>query len=396
MDAPKQVPRNEKRRKTDSDGAHGASNGKPRKKRKTLQSEVLPEDLYLARLAKDDNDDMPSGDRAAVTSDDEEDEVEGHTVGENTKATHQESELQHETLSKRDNEVDKANATVFVGNLPTSVITAEPDYKSLKALFSKHGPIKSIRFRSIAFAELLPRKVAFLQGKFHPERDTVNAYIVFSDPDHAKRALAMNGHYFMQKNHIRVDSIVHPAAHDNKRCVFIGSLPFDAEEEILWNHFAQAGEIESVRIVRDRKTNIGKGFAYVQFKSPASVQNALLLHDRKIALGGTKGSRKLRVMRAKNMPSQHKTEMKFRTPATGTHLKPEEKAKLGRVKTMMGSQAAARLKILQKEAALEGERARAPAGERVKKKKKKKTQKEVVRSKARAAAYRKVERNSVA
>ena len=49
--------------------------------------------------------------------------------------------------------------------------------------------------------------------------------------------------------------------------MFIGSLSFDAQEEKLWSHFESCGEIENVRVVRDSKTNVGKGFAYVQFKA---------------------------------------------------------------------------------------------------------------------------------
>lgn len=38
------------------------------------------------------------------------------------------------------------------------------------------------------------------------------------------------------------------------------------EDETLWEHFSQCGEIYSVRVVRDKKTGIGKGIAYVRFK----------------------------------------------------------------------------------------------------------------------------------
>jgi nucleolar protein 12 len=63
--------------------------------------------------------------------------------------------------------------------------------------------------------------------------------------------------------------------HDHKRCVFVGSLAFDVQDETVYQHFATCGEIEFVRIVRDKKTNIGKGFGYVQFK----VIRAILVID---------------------------------------------------------------------------------------------------------------------
>jgi nucleolar protein 12 len=39
--------------------------------------------------------------------------------------------------------------------------------------FSQFGKIESIRFRSIAFSESIPRKVAFIEKKFHENRDSL-------------------------------------------------------------------------------------------------------------------------------------------------------------------------------------------------------------------------------
>jgi len=78
-------------------------------------------------------------------------------------------------------------------------------------------------------------------------------------------------------------------------------LSFDAQEEDLWNFFKDSGDIENVRIIRDKKTNLGKGFAYVQFQDRASVDMALRLHDTKM------GTRKLRVVRCKRLEEEAKT-----------------------------------------------------------------------------------------
>ena len=80
-----------------------------------------------------------------------------------------------------------------------------------------------------------------------------------------REALKLNGTVVLDR-HIRVDSIAHPAKQDTQKCVFIGNLDFEAQEDSLWRHFASCGKIESVRIIRDAKTNVGKGFAYVQFE----------------------------------------------------------------------------------------------------------------------------------
>lgn len=54
--------------------------------------------------------------------------------------------------------------------------------------------------------------------------------------------------------------------HDTKHTVFVGGLPFDIETEAVWEHFSQCGDVVNVRVVRDKKTNFGKGIAYVRFK----------------------------------------------------------------------------------------------------------------------------------
>lgn len=40
----------------------------------------------------------------------------------------------------------------------------------------------------------------------------------------------------------------------------------DIEEESVREHFSDCGEIENVRIVRDRRTCLGKGFGFLTFK----------------------------------------------------------------------------------------------------------------------------------
>lgn len=47
-----------------------------------------------------------------------------------------------------------------------------------------------------------------------------------------------------------------------KFCLYFSAI----EEESVRSHFTDCGEIDNVRIIRDRKTNLGKGFCYVLFK----------------------------------------------------------------------------------------------------------------------------------
>lgn len=293
------------------------------KKRKRDQDVDDVEDKYLRRILNEQEKQEEQDEEADSEREDGEDDTKVQQSHNGT--------LIHESLLPDTTELDKAECTVFVGNLSSSVITEKSKYKVLKNLFGKHGIIKSVRFRSIAFSEILPRKVAFINHKFHSSRDTVNAYIVYKERSSVKSSLELNGSIFLD-HHLRVDSIAHPTKHDNKRCIFVGNLDFEITEEPIWKHFKECGEIEYVRLIRDSKTNIGKGFGYVQFKNALSVSKALLLDGKKMDRG-----RKLRITRAKNMtrPSSgnHKT-------TTSSSKKPrltnDEKTKFGRAKSFLG------------------------------------------------------------
>ena len=40
----------------------------------------------------------------------------------------------------------------------------------------------------------------------------------------------------------------------------------DIKEDTLREHFGKCGEIEDIRVIRDKATGIGKGFAYIHFQ----------------------------------------------------------------------------------------------------------------------------------
>ncbi|RIB15607.1 hypothetical protein C2G38_1568972 [Gigaspora rosea] len=232
----------------------------------------------------DELDDMRTKKRVKTDTKDEN----GKITTMDAQDTYDPTDIKKLTVKEKE-DPERLQKTIFIGNLPTCVIK-KANNKKLKAYFSKFGQIESIRFRSISFSEPLPRRIAFINKKLHPDRDVLNAYIVFKEKSSVQGALSMNAQIFMGK-HLRVDSVADPQSHDRKRSIFIGNLSFDAEEEMLWNHFENCGEIENVRIVRDNKTNVGKGIAYVQFKHRSSVELAFKLNDTKI------GTRNIRVSR---------------------------------------------------------------------------------------------------
>ncbi|GFO13198.1 RNA-binding protein 34 [Plakobranchus ocellatus] len=196
---------------------------------------------------------------------------------------------------RRDRVRDRHNdsRTIFVGNCP---LTA--DRKALKSLFKEFGEIESVRFRCAPPADPnLPRRAIVITKNFHEQCKNYIAYIVFKEEASAKKALMRNGH-LLDGLHLRVDIASHSKKHDKKRSVFVGNLPFDITEEDLHAHFADCGEITNVRLVRDRKTSLGKGIGYVQFDSKDSVSLALKLNKTKVR------ERAIRVMVCTNKPDK--------------------------------------------------------------------------------------------
>ncbi|XP_058692206.1 RNA-binding protein 34 [Poecile atricapillus] len=195
--------------------------------------------------------------------------------------------------------------TVFVGNLPVSCTL-----QVLKSLFKKYGQIQSIRFRSLIPAEdTVSKKVAAIKRKVHPNAKFVNAYVVFKEECDAQKALKENGTEIATGFHIRVDTASKTSSHDNKRSVFLGNLSYDICDDAVREHFHDCGDVVGVRVVRDWRTGLGKGFGYVLFENTDAVHLALKLNNS-VLMG-----RKIRVQRVvdkkkaqKNPDKSHATK----------------------------------------------------------------------------------------
>ncbi|NXH16070.1 RBM34 protein, partial [Bucco capensis] len=165
--------------------------------------------------------------------------------------------------------------TVFVGNLPVNCTV-----QALKSIFKEYGQIKSVRFRSLVPAEAnLSKKLAAIKHKVHPNSKFINAYVVFKEESDAIKALKENGKEIASGFHIRVDIASKSSSHDNKRSVFLGNLSYDISDDAVREHFSVCGGVVAVRIVRDGKTGLGKGFGYVLFENTDAVHLALKLNE---------------------------------------------------------------------------------------------------------------------
>ncbi|KAI5949970.1 NOP12 [Candida theae] len=308
---------------------------------------------------KDENDNLEAKYfEKVIRSEENEDGVNGNEES-NKDAAKKESSLSEQEPKKtkaaqaidfKEDELEKAERTIFVGNVPSDVITSKTVAKNFKKLFKEFGKIDSIRFRSISFGENLPRKVSFAKKSLHESRDSVNAYVVFAEKSASLAAKKLNANVF-ENHHLRVDHVAHPAPKDNKRTIFVGNLDFEEKEESLWTYFNDKldNDVESVRVIRDSKTNMGKGFALVQFNDTLTVNKALMLNDKPMEGVGSLGKkkpRKLRISRAKSnvkpslMSPNHIDNVKKSYASNKSreqqNLTDTQRTKLGRAQSVLG------------------------------------------------------------
>lgn len=283
--------------------------GRKRKRKQHDNDEDL-EINYLERLASEEE---PSGKRRkgdlneqASPAERENGAAEESDAGKGGDGSSGDDMPVHESLSidPAVSELEKANRTIFLSNVSVEAITSRKAKKILlnhlaSILDRKADPpqkVESIRFRSTAFSTTaIPKRAAYIKRSLlEATTKSTNAYVVYSTTAAARLAVAqLNGSVILDR-HLRVDSVAHPSPVDHRRCVFVGNLGFvddetvlnvkvDEEgkqvtekrkrtktpmdvEEGLWRVFSrEAGKVESVRVVRDAITRVGKGIAYVQF-----------------------------------------------------------------------------------------------------------------------------------
>ena len=185
---------------------------------------------------------------------------------------------------------ERSNRTVFVGNLPVNCTK-----KHIKKLFKQYGSVETVRLRSIKVSpgEMSARRAIRTQKQL-VEGSTFNAYVVLSSPSEAESCLGLNGSC-LQGRHLRVDMLTRKEEKNIQKSVFVGNLPFSADEEKLRQIFDICGQIENVRIVRDPKSGIGRGFGFITFANASGVMFALKQNKK-----ATLSSRALRVCRSKD------------------------------------------------------------------------------------------------
>ena len=120
---------------------------------------------------------------------------------------------------------------------------------------------------------------------------------------------------------IFVNEAARPVSFQKENSVFLGNLPRSVTEQAVVDFFEQNGitDVTTVRLVRDKWTQEGKGFGFAMFGSMGSVREALDLADEKL------GGRQVRITRCRSQKGERTREPRF-NPRDDRHKKaaPEE------------------------------------------------------------------------
>jgi RNA recognition motif-containing protein len=76
--------------------------------------------------------------------------------------------------------------------------------------------------------------------------------------------------------------------------LYVGNLPYSTTEDDLRTMFAQAGEVKSVAVIKDRDSGTSKGFGFIEMGTQEEAQKAISTFD-----GYSMGDRQLKVNMAR-------------------------------------------------------------------------------------------------
>lgn len=57
--------------------------------------------------------------------------------------------------------------------------------------------------------------------------------------------------------------------------LYVGNLPYSADQQSLQEMFGRCGTVDSVNVITDRDTGRSKGFAFVEMSSDSEAQKAI-------------------------------------------------------------------------------------------------------------------------
>eukprot|EP00928_Gymnodinium_smaydae_P078618 TRINITY_DN62731_c0_g1_i1.p1 TRINITY_DN62731_c0_g1~~TRINITY_DN62731_c0_g1_i1.p1 ORF type:complete len:249 (+),score=64.08 TRINITY_DN62731_c0_g1_i1:55-801(+) len=219
----------------DGDGGAGAAE---RKKRKRAKRPGKPRTSKMKREKR----------RLAREADKEdEEESQDERQGAGATASKKRKRAEAETVEDKDSYEHR----VFVSGLPEN--TTE---KKLRKYFGGCGAIRKV--------QLVKNTRLIFKG---------TAFVSFMEEAGVTAALHLDACELDGKT-LSVRTAVAPIERPSLR-VYVGGLPFEADEKTLRKDWKECGEISSLRMVRDAKTSKFKGDMFVTYADAAGVKAAL-------------------------------------------------------------------------------------------------------------------------
>jgi RNA recognition motif-containing protein len=63
--------------------------------------------------------------------------------------------------------------------------------------------------------------------------------------------------------------------------IYVGNIPFQTTELELKTHFSQAGDVMSVKLLKDHQTGQSRGFAFIEMSTRREAQKAISMLNRR-------------------------------------------------------------------------------------------------------------------
>jgi len=140
---------------------------------------------------------------------------------------------------------------LYVSNLPYSTVDSD-----LENLFSNAGEVESVQ---VIKDRMSGRSKGFGFVEMSSREDALNAIKMFNGKDFNGRALAVGK---IPKLHV-------------------GNLPYSTVDSDLENLFSNAGEVESVQVIKDRMSGRSKGFGFVGMSTYEDALDAIKMFHGK-------------------------------------------------------------------------------------------------------------------
>ena len=309
-DKPKRQ-RKEKREKKKENKKDKKQVNNKRKAKEESDGESDDEDKQEAKKSKyeakdgelDEKDDDDKNDEE--TNDKNNDEDIFKSVPKRKKQNRSEKRTNNEEKKKEEEK------TIFISNFPIPLEdkNLKKSKKLVTKLFSVYGEIESIRFRSLGFEKSkIPTRKGHLAAGLRT-KDYGTVYVHFSEmtAEMSKIISDLNGKV-LHGRHLNVDTASHKetSKDENDSSIFIQNLPFEIDDEEVWETIGSEHEIVRVRIVRDPISGKCKGFGYVQLKDKETVEE--ILKSIKSRKAHVIQGRKIEILRCKqSTPKTPKT-----------------------------------------------------------------------------------------